>query len=401
MTPPEPLHTKDIAHGGKDPAKPNGYEITKWAESCKVGSPTRKLILLLLALKCNPKSKHPGYCYAKHQTIADTAGCKRETVHRYIRELVADGFLAERAQRGPGGRRINSEYLVLFRDGLSWPDNPERRDDRSRQEVTTHHTGRDERSRPDVTTDHIRDVTTDHSKRTLNKEPIQEPKKERAPARADLSLSGKEPQTTTAVADLDLAAELDAYLTDHEQETKQRTSTTERRSVAALFNDARSDGFSLDDLKAATRAAWADDWRRAQGPGHTSAESVLKGVGKLLNAAPPSTGTPGLDEMYGRRGLTPEQLAEEADLNSAARIRRWIEDECETGPGYTATTEELHRHCAEYDHCCVVKVGDDVRPWAPSLEYLSHLLPLAEADLTETHGIWAGIRLRTPAGALA
>ena len=57
--------------------QPNGYEITKWAERCKVGTPTLKLILLLLALKANAKGPHPGYCYCKHETLAEAAECSR------------------------------------------------------------------------------------------------------------------------------------------------------------------------------------------------------------------------------------------------------------------------------------------------------------------------------------
>ena len=102
----------------------NGYEITKWAEGCDVGSSsTRKFILVLLALKCNPKSKNPGWCYSKQQTLAEVVGCHRETVGRCLDALAFTPRVkaAEGQDRSP--RSVNAVFAEKLCCDPGWPLN--------------------------------------------------------------------------------------------------------------------------------------------------------------------------------------------------------------------------------------------------------------------------------------
>ena len=272
--------------------------------------------------------------------------------------------------------------------------------------MTTDHVEGDERSRTYVTRDHVgRDERSQQKnpRRTLTSTQ----KEKRAPARASGSLSqGNEKDSTDAADRLDLSADLDALIAKHQQESNgQRTSAPERREALKLLEDARDDGFSLAECMSAIEKGCAEKFRREQGPSHTSLVSILKSLGKLLAARPsasPDDPEDFLARLNGRDKMTAEERAEEADRDEAYAIGSWIGYDCETGPEFTATTEELHDAYTAQDQR-MVKDGDEHRDFVLPLERFTRLLPVAQRDLTETHGIWSGIRLktRTPAGALA
>jgi biotin operon repressor len=73
----------------------------------------------MLAIHANAET---GYCYVKQSTLAYETGYKRPTVSVHIQQLRDEGLIDFREQNRGNGYRINHEYLLLFRDGLTWPD---------------------------------------------------------------------------------------------------------------------------------------------------------------------------------------------------------------------------------------------------------------------------------------
>ena len=87
----------------------------------------------------------------------------------------------------------------------------------------------------------------------------------------------KEPSYTTSENSKDDSRDFDAWLADHEAVTglpQPKVGTKARRARLAEFSARRSEGWSLDDLKAATLGAFTDQWRRERG--HYDPESVLR-----------------------------------------------------------------------------------------------------------------------------
>lgn len=65
------------------------FRVMDWASKQKTGSPTRKLILLMLADRANDK----GYCWPSLKTIAEDCELKKDAVIRNIKKLEDGGFL--------------------------------------------------------------------------------------------------------------------------------------------------------------------------------------------------------------------------------------------------------------------------------------------------------------------
>lgn len=81
--------------------------------------------------------------------------------------------------------------------------------------------------------------------------------------------------------------EFDGWIGDHEEVTGMavpRAGTKARQHIASMFAARREEGYGLDDLKLATRGAFSDEFRRANG--HFDPESVLRPtkVAKLIEA---------------------------------------------------------------------------------------------------------------------
>lgn len=96
----------------------NPFDRIHWAQEAQT-NPTSKHILSMLAIHANAET---GYCYVKQSTLADETGYKRPTVSVHIQQLRDEGLIDFREQTRRNGYRANHEYLILFRDGLTWPD---------------------------------------------------------------------------------------------------------------------------------------------------------------------------------------------------------------------------------------------------------------------------------------
>jgi DNA-binding transcriptional ArsR family regulator len=150
------------------------FDRINWARDQVVGNPTRKAILCALVTYAD---KITGRAYMKQSTLATVTELSRETVSRGLKKLCEDGFIQIREQAGHKGYRVNNEYLVLFRDGLMWPDG-------KTPHVTEDHTGEDNpvcatiTSR--VTEDHTPCDSGSHDRvidaHSLNKQKEQAPK---------------------------------------------------------------------------------------------------------------------------------------------------------------------------------------------------------------------------------
>jgi biotin operon repressor len=98
--------------------KSNPFDRIHWAQEAQTNA-TSKHILSMLAVHANAET---GYCYVKQSTLARETGYKRPTVSVHIQQLRDEGWIDFRGQTRKNGYRSNHEYLLLFRDGLTWPD---------------------------------------------------------------------------------------------------------------------------------------------------------------------------------------------------------------------------------------------------------------------------------------
>jgi hypothetical protein len=97
----------------------SAFDRIHWAMNAETDS-TSKHILLLMVIHADNET---GYFYAKQSTLAREGGYKRrQTVSDHAQTLSEAGFIDFREQTDRNGYRKNHEYLVLFRDGLTWPD---------------------------------------------------------------------------------------------------------------------------------------------------------------------------------------------------------------------------------------------------------------------------------------
>ena len=75
----------------------------------KVGSASKKLVLLKLADNANDK----GECWPSYQHIADQCEMSRRTAMRHVDSLCADGYLVKTSRKGPKGSSTNLYLLTL------------------------------------------------------------------------------------------------------------------------------------------------------------------------------------------------------------------------------------------------------------------------------------------------
>jgi len=96
-----------------------------WASKQKTGSPTKKLILLLLADRANDE----GYCWPSIQSICSDCELSRDAVIRNIKRLEADGLLSviRRKEDGvnlPNHYKLHLQGVVAQKDQGSSSERP-------------------------------------------------------------------------------------------------------------------------------------------------------------------------------------------------------------------------------------------------------------------------------------
>ncbi len=83
-----------------------------WASKQKTGSPTRKLILLLLA----DRGGDDGYCWPSLKTIAEDCELEKRSVIRNLKRLEDDGFIRI-VKRKVDGVYLQNHYVLNLHDG--------------------------------------------------------------------------------------------------------------------------------------------------------------------------------------------------------------------------------------------------------------------------------------------
>jgi len=66
------------------------WQATKWAVNQKVGSPVRKLLLLVMSTYADPDGK----CWPSQGLLAELTGMSLDTVQRQTKKLIAEGLLS-------------------------------------------------------------------------------------------------------------------------------------------------------------------------------------------------------------------------------------------------------------------------------------------------------------------
>ncbi|WP_410681535.1 helix-turn-helix domain-containing protein [Avibacterium paragallinarum] len=79
------------------------------AMQCKVGNPTRKLVLLKLADNANDE----GICFPSYQNIADQCEITRRSAISHIEALIETGFVEKKTRKTPEGNTSNLYILHL------------------------------------------------------------------------------------------------------------------------------------------------------------------------------------------------------------------------------------------------------------------------------------------------
>ncbi|MBJ8340449.1 helix-turn-helix domain-containing protein [Antrihabitans sp. YC3-6] len=90
------------------------WKAVDWATDADVGSPTLKLILILLANKADERFS----CFPSIRTLMAESGAGRSTVLRALKTLEAGGLVTRRAQFHDSGAQRSSRYF------LNHPDAP-------------------------------------------------------------------------------------------------------------------------------------------------------------------------------------------------------------------------------------------------------------------------------------
>jgi len=90
------------------------WKALDWATGIRVGSPTMRLILILLANKADEKFS----CYPSVGTLVTESCAARSAVLETLRRLEAEGFITRVAQYHESGAQRSSRYL------LNHPDAP-------------------------------------------------------------------------------------------------------------------------------------------------------------------------------------------------------------------------------------------------------------------------------------
>src|SRR6478672_11041139 len=90
------------------------WKALDWATGIRVGSPTMRLILILLANKTDEKFS----CYPSVGTLATESCAARNTVLETLKRLEVEGFITRVAQHHESEAQRSSRYL------LNHPDAP-------------------------------------------------------------------------------------------------------------------------------------------------------------------------------------------------------------------------------------------------------------------------------------
>jgi hypothetical protein len=90
------------------------WKALDWATDIRVGSPTTRLILILLANKADEKFS----CYPSVGTLVSESCAARSTVLETLKRLEVEGFITRVAQYHESGAQRSSRYL------LNHPDAP-------------------------------------------------------------------------------------------------------------------------------------------------------------------------------------------------------------------------------------------------------------------------------------
>lgn len=89
------------------------WQATAWAEKQKTGSPSRKVLLLILA---NYADEH-GICWPSQETISAGTEQSIDTVQRQTKRLVEDGFMVMEKRARASGRWPAYTYRLNMKNG--------------------------------------------------------------------------------------------------------------------------------------------------------------------------------------------------------------------------------------------------------------------------------------------
>lgn len=84
------------------------WYASAWAARCRVGNPTRKLVLLALAENCNPD----GYSPVSYEYLANVSECSEKSVQRHLAALVDMGLLERRRRRDAKGHLLGYQMWL-------------------------------------------------------------------------------------------------------------------------------------------------------------------------------------------------------------------------------------------------------------------------------------------------
>ncbi|MBJ8343007.1 helix-turn-helix domain-containing protein [Antrihabitans sp. YC3-6] len=97
------------------------WKAVDWATDADVGSPTLKLILILLANKADERFS----CFPSIRTLMSESGAGRSTVLRALKTLEGDGLVTRRAQFHDSGAQRSSRYFLNHPDAPHLSPRPE------------------------------------------------------------------------------------------------------------------------------------------------------------------------------------------------------------------------------------------------------------------------------------
>lgn len=101
------------------------WQATAWAEKQKTGSPSRKVLLLVLANYADEN----GFCWPSQSRLADGTEQSVDTVQRQLRKLETDGHISRQVRVRKGGHFPAHSYQLNMgaRSKVTKPQNAARR----------------------------------------------------------------------------------------------------------------------------------------------------------------------------------------------------------------------------------------------------------------------------------
>ena len=88
------------------------FDAMSWATKKRTGSPTKKLILLMLADRANKE----GFCWPSMKTLVEDCELSRETISRNIKDMARDGLLHVTKHENKGRWKNNVYHLHVTED---------------------------------------------------------------------------------------------------------------------------------------------------------------------------------------------------------------------------------------------------------------------------------------------